>query len=173
MSNWAIPLLVDGILPFVAAVLASWLWDKYKASDFAATHSVASTQKRIDKLEQRLRVFGYVLEDHNRFLAQFILYSVFTIISFLSIVLLILLSVINSVEATIMLLPNSGLRTGFHEILMSMSFWFLSAGVFACGVSFSLNLRRLVSQCVPESYKCQLSERIARLRRRLPHMDGN
>jgi hypothetical protein len=76
MPDWASLLLAGFLLPLIAGVLGSWLWAKYDATDFAARRSIASTQKRIEKLEQRLRIFDYMLKDSTRYLARIILDAV-------------------------------------------------------------------------------------------------
>jgi hypothetical protein len=83
MSDWANLLLAGFLLPLVGGVLGSWLWNKYDATDFAARRSIESTQKRIEKLEQRLRIFDYTLKDTTRYLAKIILDGVSLIALFL------------------------------------------------------------------------------------------
>jgi hypothetical protein len=83
-DDWGNLLLAGLLFPIIGGVLGSWLWAKYDATDFAARRSVASTQKKIEKLEQRLRIFEYIVEDTNRYLARIILDGVIVILLFLS-----------------------------------------------------------------------------------------
>jgi hypothetical protein len=161
--NWVSPLLADFLLPIFAAFLGSWLWAKYDASDFAARRSVASTQKRIKKLEQRLRFFEYMLEDTKRFLAMIIRRGVIVIAFLLFMAMYLLSTRIDSLLITS--LPNSAIQDRFGVQLLQVLDLIIEV---VTAFAFSQNFLTLADECLPEVYKRKLSERIARLRSRLP-----
>jgi hypothetical protein len=168
MAYWADSLLIGLFLPMVAGFVGSWLWAKYDASDFATRRSVTSTRKKIKKLEQRLQNFEIVFADTKLFLARIILDSTVLISLVVGTVLIILWLFFDVVVLTTLVVGGVHLEGGVKRHVMMWE-WPLAI-VLAIGIFFmSLQARRLERECVtPEAYKRNLSQRIARLRSRLP-----
>lgn len=162
MSDWANLLLAGFLLPIVGGVLGSWLWNKYDATDFAARRSIASTQKRIEKLEHKLRIFDYILKDTARYLAKIILDGVMVIALFLRYI--VNCGSFSVIAMYLYLHPVNNVVEQYIFIYI----WIINTiGMLVFAFFGTRQFMILLTECMlPERYKSELSERIARLRNR-------
>jgi hypothetical protein len=163
MPSWATALLVEFFLSVFAAVLGSWLWAQYDASDFASRLSVVSTQKKIMKLEERLGDFEAIHNDTRRYITR--------VINLAVLVLENLVAVSTVSLAQMMLLLICSMKTCVSPDWMA---GILTLVAFLLMIILGLYVYQLILESLPNTYKQRLQQRIIRLRnylgrRRLPN----
>src|SRR3981081_28197 len=75
MTDWAGEHLVNFILDLCAALGAAWLFFKFqpRISDYRSRRSVKSAQKRITRLETRLKSYEGDLSDPARYIGRMVI----------------------------------------------------------------------------------------------------
>jgi hypothetical protein len=155
------------LIVIIVSIVAAWAFsNSIVISDYQARRSIKSTKRLITKLEHRLHVYENYVEDTNRFFGRLIIEAVVVITCGLCIVLITLINNFNHMERLIESLPSSNVHTDTTWQEIESLFYLVLVAAFTFRYGFWFN--KLISECFPNAHRRRLSERIARLRSRLP-----